>query len=83
MSSMSAAVDHMDHVLTQFPYAFVCCGIAIVFGFIPAGFGVPVWISLAAGAVASVLFVRFVGKKTDEATFGVKHDIEPTDENCK
>lgn len=73
MSSMSSACDHMDHVTTQWPYAITVCVISIICGFIPAGLGLPVWISLIAGLVAGWLVVRFVGKRTDEEAFGVTH----------
>ncbi len=79
LSSMSAACDHMDHVLTQLPYALTAAGIAVVCGFIPAGLGVPVWISLLAGVVVTWVVIRLVGKKTDEKTFGVaEHYEEPS-----
>ena len=67
MSSMSAACDHMDHVMTQVPYALTVCVISLIFGFIPAGLGIPVWMSIAAGTAACLVFIRFVGKKTDYA----------------
>jgi len=63
MSSMASASDHLDHVKTQAPYAISAASIAIIFGFIPAGYGVNPFISLAAGGVATVVFVRVVGKK--------------------
>ena len=55
MSSMSSACDHMDHVTTQWPYAITVCVISIICGFIPAGLGLPVWISLIAGLAAGWL----------------------------
>ena len=71
MSSMSSACDHLDHVTTQWPYAIAVCIISVVCGFIPAGLGVPVWISLAVGLVVAWLVVRFVGKPTSEQAFHV------------
>ena len=68
MSSMSAASDHVDHVRTQSPYAFVCAGVAAFCGFIPAGFGVSPWISLPVGLLACFLIVRFVGKPVDDGS---------------
>lgn len=69
MSSMSASCDHLDHVTTQWPYAITVCVISVVCGFIPAGLGVPVGISLIAGLVVSFLAVRFIGKPCSEEAF--------------
>jgi Na+/H+ antiporter NhaC len=62
MSSMSCASDHIDHVRTQAPYAFTCGLAAIVFGYIPAGYGISPWLSLPLGILALFALVRFVGK---------------------
>jgi len=64
LSSTGAGADHIDHVRTQLPYSVLAAVVAAVFGFIPAGFGVPVWISIPVGLVVLILFVRFVGKST-------------------
>ncbi len=63
MSSMASASDHLDHVKTQAPYAMAAAAIAIVFGFIPAGFGVNPIISLVTGGIATAVLIRLVGKK--------------------
>lgn len=64
LSSTGAGSDHIDHVRTQMPYALLGAAVSAVFGFIPAGFGVPVWISIILGIGALIVFVRFVGKST-------------------
>lgn len=74
LSSMSAACDHMDHVMTQIPYALTAAGISMALGFIPAGFGVPVWLCLILGLAAAWLIIRFVGKRTDGAAFGINEE---------
>ncbi|MCQ1536538.1 Na+/H+ antiporter NhaC family protein [Methanosarcina sp. KYL-1] len=66
LSSMASGSDHVDHVNTQLPYAAAAGAFAVVFGFIPAGLGISPWISLAAGTVAIIVFVKFVGKQVDE-----------------
>ena len=66
MSSTAAGADHMDHVKTQIPYAFVGAITAIVFGFIPAGFGFPVYLSLAFGIIAMYLFIKYIGKTVED-----------------
>lgn len=73
LSSMASGVDHMDHCMTQLPYALTAAGVAIICGCIPAGLGVPGWISVVAGLAACWLIIRFVGKRTDDAAF----DLEP------
>lgn len=67
MSSMSCASDHIDHVRTQAPYALLCGLGALVFGYIPAGYGVSPWISLGVGMVALVALIRFYGKRAEAA----------------
>ncbi|HUH02335.1 MAG TPA: Na+/H+ antiporter NhaC family protein, partial [Kofleriaceae bacterium] len=62
MSSMSSASDHVDHVRTQAPYAFVCATVAGVVGFLPAGWGVSPLLTLPAGLAILAAVVFFVGK---------------------
>ncbi len=66
MSSMSAASDHVDHVRTQSPYAFVCAGVAAGVGFVPAGFGVSPLITLPIGLILLFGILRLFGKRVDE-----------------
>lgn len=65
MSSMASACDHMDHVKTQMPYALAIAGIAIVVGYIPAGLGLPAWVSLIIGIIAIWAMLKFIGKSTN------------------
>ena len=62
LSSMGASCDHMDHVSTQLYYAIFVGIIAVVFGYIPAAYGVSAYILLPLGMLAIVLFIRFYGK---------------------
>ncbi len=62
-SSIASASDHIDHVKTQAPYALVAACVALVCGFIPAGFGVSPWISLPAGFGVLAATIFLVGKK--------------------
>jgi len=55
VSSISCGVEPHDHVRSQIPYAFIAATVAVVFGFIPAGFGVSPYLSLALGC--GVLFI--------------------------
>src|SRR6056297_2782996 len=63
LSSMASQCDHIEHVRTQLPYALSAGVIAIVFGALPAGFGVPWWVCLPVGLLTVVVLVRLVGKK--------------------
>ncbi len=66
LSSTASGSDHVDHVKTQMPYALTVAGFAIVFGYLPAGLGAPVWVSLILGVIGMAIFVRFVGKQIDD-----------------
>jgi Na+/H+ antiporter NhaC len=66
MSSMASGADHIDHVRTQLPYAITAGVGAVVFGTLPAGFGVSPWITLPIGILFILLTVRFVGRPSDD-----------------
>jgi len=63
MSSMSSGCDHVAHVRTQMPYALLVGGVAVVFGTLPAGFGMPWWPGLLLGAAAMWLALRIFGRE--------------------
>lgn len=65
LSSMGAACDHIDHTRTQFSYALMVSGVAIVFGYILTGLGIPVGIALLLGILALFLILRIFGKSVD------------------
>lgn len=62
LSSMASGSDHIDHVRTQIPYAFMTAVIAIFLGYIPVGFGFSPLILIPLNIVAAYLIIRFVGK---------------------
>lgn len=64
MSSMASGSDHIDHVRTQLPYALLGGVISILFGYLPAGFGIHPAISIFVGAVLIVVLIRFWGRKS-------------------
>lgn len=39
MSSMASDCNHMEHVITQMPYSLFVAAIALVFGYLPSGYG--------------------------------------------
>ena len=69
MSSTASAADHIDHVNTQLPYALIVGAVAVVFGFLPAGFALPYWMViplLLAGIVALYVIVSLYGKSVEK-----------------
>ncbi len=49
VASIAAGVEPFDHVRTQLPFALMTAGAAIVFGFLPLGYGLPTWACLIGG----------------------------------
>lgn len=62
LSSMGSACDHLDHVKTQMWYSLTVAAITIVFGYIPAGLGLPIVIILPLSIAATVLSLYILGK---------------------
>jgi len=62
LSSLATGSDHVDHVKTQMPYALTVAGISAVCGYLPVGFGLSPWLSLALGVGCVLLVVWRVGK---------------------
>lgn len=65
MSSMGAGCDHISHVRTQMPYALSVAAITILFGYIPVGLGLSIWLVLPLAIAAIFALVYFVGKPVD------------------
>lgn len=63
LSSQSCACDHMAHVLTQLPYAFLVGCVTVGLGTLPLGWGVSVWVLLPLQIVALVGFLLLIGKR--------------------
>ncbi|MDZ7820616.1 MAG: Na+/H+ antiporter NhaC family protein [Candidatus Marinimicrobia bacterium] len=66
LSSMGAACDHIDHVNTQLMYAIPVALISILVCLIPTALGLPVIISLLAGAGTVTALIFFAGKHREE-----------------
>jgi len=62
LSSMGSACDHIDHVKTQLAYALTVGLVTVVFGYIPVGLGVPVYVVLPVALAAIVGIVHVFGK---------------------
>ena len=67
LSSMGAGCHHIDHVNTQIWYSLFVAAVTILFGYIPAGFGLPIYIVLTLSALALFGGIMLFGKKVDEA----------------
>ena len=65
LSSMGAGCNHIDHVRTQIPYAIFVAVITILFGYIPAGFGLPVYVVLPIAFVAMFIGIQIFGKSVE------------------
>jgi Na+/H+ antiporter NhaC len=64
MSSIASSCDHIHHVRTQLPYSLTIALCAVLAGYIPAGFGLPSWVSfLVAAAILVTLFAMLRAKQ--------------------
>ncbi|XPV76008.1 MAG: Na+/H+ antiporter NhaC family protein [Desulfovibrio sp.] len=67
LSSMGSACDHIDHTKTQLIYAVTVGIVAIVFGYIPAGLGISMYIIMPVSFIAMAATVRILGKPVPAA----------------
>lgn len=58
VSAFSTDCEVMTHVRTQLPYAAMAATLAVVLGYLPAGFGVSPWVLLPLGGAACWIWVR-------------------------
>jgi Na+/H+ antiporter NhaC len=58
VASIASGVEPLDHVRTQMPFALIAGGVALVLGFLPTGFGLPVWCGLAIGGIFLVILPK-------------------------
>ncbi|QDT41295.1 Malate-2H(+)/Na(+)-lactate antiporter [Gimesia alba] len=65
LSSAASGSDHLDHVLTQMPYAMTVAAVSVVFGYIPVGFGIQPYILLPVGLIVLFLILQFYGKSAE------------------
>ena len=68
LSSMGAGCNHINHVNTQIWYSLFVAAITILFGYIPAGLGLPIYLVLPISLVALYVGIQIFGKKVDEDT---------------
>lgn len=65
LSSMGSSCNHISHVDTQIYYAIFVAIITIVFCYIPAGMGIPWFISIPIAIVVMFIGLRLIGEKVD------------------
>ena len=65
LSSLASSCNHIEHVRTQMPYALTVGAVSIVFGTIPAAYGIPSLILFPLGIFAIYLIIKFIGKKVE------------------
>ena len=61
LSSTAAACDHLDHVKTQLPYAFLVAILGMVLGDLGTALGLSVWVALLLGIAILWLFLKLIG----------------------
>jgi Na+/H+ antiporter NhaC len=66
LSSLASGCDHIDHVRTQLPYAVLVGGVAVLFGTIPTGYGLPAWASILIGIAILIGILRYFGKPVEQ-----------------
>ncbi len=70
LSSVASGCDHIEHVRTQLPYALLVGFVGLLFGTIPAGYGLSPWISLVVGIVVLAGVVKVFGRKVESEHVG-------------
>ena len=65
LSSMGTSCNHIDHVQTQIYYAIFVAIIAILFGYIPAGFGISWYICIPVAIIVMYIGLKVIGEKVD------------------
>ena len=61
LSSTAAACDHLDHVKTQLPYAFLVATLGVILGDLGTALGLPVWVALLLGVAGLWLVLKLLG----------------------
>ena len=62
VSSIACGIEPIDHVRSQMPYAAVAAACALLLGFIPSSFGIPIWVLFIV-----VIIILFLASKLHDA----------------
>jgi Na+/H+ antiporter NhaC len=65
LSSLASGANHIQHVRTQMPYALTVGVVGILFGTIPAAFGISAWLLFPLSLLVLWAIVKYIGKRTD------------------
>lgn len=65
LSSMASGCDHIEHVRTQLPYAFLVGIVALGAGSLPVAYGLPWWLGLLAGGAVLFAILRIFGRTAE------------------
>lgn len=66
LSSMGAGCSHIDHVKTQMWYSLFVGLVTILFGYIPVGLGVPIYVALPMSIIVLIALTYFLGKPIED-----------------
>ncbi len=66
LSSMGAGCSHIDHVKTQMWYSLFVGLVTILFGYIPIGLGVPIYVALPMAIIVLIALTYFMGKPIED-----------------
>lgn len=62
LSSAASGCNHLSHVATQLPYATTVAGVALLLGYLPAGYGYSPIVLMPLGLLILFLLVQFLGR---------------------
>ncbi|WP_445158047.1 Na+/H+ antiporter NhaC family protein [Halomonas sp. E14] len=68
LAAMASGCDLIEHVRTQLPYALLVGVIALVFGSVAVGHGLPWWLGLGLGLLVLALCLRLLGKRAEDGS---------------
>lgn len=66
LSSLASGCDHIEHVRTQLPYAFIVGLTALMLGSLPVALGMAWWMGMLLGAVVLFVMLRLFGTRTEQ-----------------
>lgn len=66
LSSMGAGCSHIDHVKTQMWYSLFVGLITILFGYIPVGLGISIYVALPMAIIVLIILTYFLGKPIED-----------------
>jgi Na+/H+ antiporter NhaC len=65
LSSIASGCNHIEHVRTQLPYAMLVGVVGLLIGTVPAGYGLPPWISILAGIAILYAALKTFGRRAE------------------